>query len=128
MGKIHNEGTENEEKIEDADGMIPGLIRCAAVGCSVWFHPMCAVLSSKLTMKSQSQPPKKGQNEEIEDALRTDRDLSKEYSLKTTEVRKQGKSFAIHIGFCGLHHQNREASFYGCSPETISPFMKIPNQ
>ena len=128
MGKIHNEGTENEEVIQEINGKIPGLMRCAAVGCSVWFHPMCAVLSSKLTVNPQNQSPRKCQNEEIENALSLDRKLSKEFTLEKVKVSKKGKSFVIPIGFCGLHNQKREASLYGYSPGSISSFIKIPNQ
>ena len=128
MGKIHNVGTENEEAIQEINGKIPGLMRCAAVGCSVWFHPMCAVLSSKLTVNTQNQSPRKCHNEEIDTALSLDRNLSKEFTLEKITVTKKGKSVVIPIGFCGLHNQKREPSLYGYSPGAISSFIKIPNQ
>ena len=129
MGKIHNKGTKSEEEIQEINGKIPGLMRCAAVGCSVWFHPMCAVLSSQLTVHPQNQsPPRKCHNEEMENALRADRNLSKEFTLEKIKVTKKGKTFVVPIGFCGLHNQKREASLYGYSPGAVSPFIKIPNQ
>eukprot|EP01083_Nonionella_stella_P208436 756411_1 len=60
MGHVHNKGHENQaiveiSSVEEGVSRIPGLIKCAASGCAITFHPMCAMLASKL--QSRGTPP-----------------------------------------------------------------------
>jgi len=128
MGLIHNLGREKEEilshrsssfyqdrGISSADHMdlVPGLIRCGAKGCYVSFHPMCAVLSSKLRHDITHADGSKSSHKQ------DDKDLSKIYSLTLVNMmRKTERSngsicSVVPIAFCGIHNPNREDQFYG---------------
>jgi len=132
----------NEKKTNNmnADHGVSGLIRCAANGCNVMFHPMCATLISKLrTPEFAATADDKQKNAESE-KMKRDKKLCQEYTLDLLEVsRKVGetrsqpgieKKCIVPVGFCGIHNPKRDASFYGCPPaaESIKDFITLPYQ
>jgi len=148
MGKIHNEFDEKEEALiapssshsSSAESM--GLIKCAATNCTITFHPMCALLSTKLApehLESQRRKVKKS-SPDVDDTL-----LCQRYSLDLVEVSRQeggdgigghaeDKTFIVPVGFCGLHNSERAEDMYGLLPKDseqtkmISDLMYIPYQ
>eukprot|EP00558_Chaetoceros_sp_UNC1202_P014011 CAMPEP_0197243746 /NCGR_PEP_ID=MMETSP1429-20130617/9095_1 /TAXON_ID=49237 /ORGANISM="Chaetoceros sp., Strain UNC1202" /LENGTH=230 /DNA_ID=CAMNT_0042704011 /DNA_START=72 /DNA_END=764 /DNA_ORIENTATION=+ len=150
MGSVHNRGYESEETLQvdhDQDGAdrVPGLIKCAAANCDVTFHPMCAVLSTKLRSDvgspeseaaSSSNANNKDDDDQFKGQKKRDADLCKQYSLDILDVRRTDgdgneETYSLPVVFCGLHNQNRDASFYGCLPcvePRISGLMRIPYQ
>ncbi len=111
-----------------------GLTRCAASGCLVAFHPMCALLASKLnasnvgtndnTTKTKSVR-KTRRTENIESEMKSDdkekiaaeQKLSLEYTLRLVKLTRAGEaSTVIPVAFCGIHNPSRDGSFYGCLP------------
>jgi hypothetical protein len=117
-----------------------GLTRCAARGCLIAFHPMCALLASKVlaskvgmndeVSKVKSVRARKTRRtEHIEDAVKSndkekiaaDQKLSLEYTLQLVQlIRAEGggkvDNTVIPVAFCGIHNPLRDNSFYGCLP------------
>jgi hypothetical protein len=115
---------------------IVGLTRCAARGCLVSFHPMCALLASK--SKEENSPHAKtlrtrltrhstGQglgNMKIDEKANTEADtkLCNEYTLQLVQLAsahatgEKDTKAVIPIAFCGIHNPRRDASSYGCLP------------
>lgn len=131
MGRIHNEGQSKEEILplqnpNDACGInVPGLIRCASTGCNILFHPMCALLYTKLSAREK--------NTENSDEARCWK-----FSLELLDVIQRGgidetDSYVVPVGFCGLHNIERREE-YGCLPvdtmetKTLFDIMRIPHQ
>jgi hypothetical protein len=107
------------------------LIRCAASGCRVLFHPMCALLASKIaTSEAQGEMP----SGKLERLKILDSQLCKQYTLtmmKCTTVSPCGdeESEVRPVAFCGLHNPIRETSLFGCYPcgGLIGEAMRIPS-
>jgi len=99
--------------LANSPNLVPGLVRCAAKGCFVTFHPMCAVLSSKLRQDNNYVENGKTHRKE------KDKYLSKSYTLTLISVRRQNESSNVNsesvvpVAFCGLHNPLREEEFYG---------------
>eukprot|EP00804_Cyclotella_cryptica_P019156 CCRYP_017798-RA/>CCRYP_017798-RA protein AED:0.33 eAED:0.33 QI:135/1/1/1/0/0/2/232/913 len=117
-----------------------GLVQCAARGCYVAFHPMCALIASKTNMEemisvpsrrtrvSTEQTTEEKKCEEDDDRVVEDRKLCNEYTLQLVKlVRTEGawprgnntktkKTTIIPVAFCGLHNPGRDSAFYGCLP------------
>ena len=118
-----------------------GLIKCAAVGCTVMFHPMCATLVTKLLdlPDTSSRPTNsftldltevsyeviKEKKEKLSDNLFIARGGKNADQANKTTVKR-----IIPVGFCCLHNPKREKSLYGCTPKAniMSHFMNIPYQ
>ena len=138
MGRIHNAGQEKEEVLQlqspqDANGItIPGLTKCAATSCNVHFHPMCALLYTKLSknyIDSGSNPHKKPLSDKVR---------CQQFSLELLDVvQRDGEddvhSYVVPVGFCGLHNIKRREE-YGCLPcedeetKVLFDSMRIPYQ
>jgi hypothetical protein len=159
MGKVHNAGEENEEVLlpkmrtrqsteaplgrsleEDMDE-VPGLIKCAAVGCNIRFHPMCALIQNKLLVgkvAKRSEGNEKNKHLfncqkfslELLDVVDRDTDVTSGFS-----EGKHGNNdpCVIPVGFCSMHNFSRRESF-GCMPcydeqnKVLVDRMKIPYQ
>lgn len=131
-----------------------GLIKCAAIGCHVMFHPMCAVLVSKSSCMEGSK-----QQQIKKDSIQEDIELCTQYTLELLEVKHEkvqcyqgdekvkdslfmvrggGNSFdekimetsIVPIGLCGIHNPYRKKTFYGCTPgaKTMADYIRIPYQ
>jgi len=148
-GISHHEGKETIDNVrtdlldskrnEGGHGILPpGLIKCAAKGCGITFHPMCATLATRLlphpagsnaTRKvRKGSPGDVGQRSgfqkatSMEASTMVDVHLSKQYTLTLVDV-KHGKdsdcdatSSIVPVAFCGLHNPERESEFYGRLP------------
>ncbi|KAL3769360.1 hypothetical protein ACHAWO_001557 [Cyclotella atomus] len=103
-----------------------GLTKCAAPGCYVAFHPMCALVASKMgtiddqcsasnrkTRLSIEQEEKKSEDEDDEDVA-ADKKLCNEYTLQLVKLTHLEET--IPVAFCGLHNPGREIAFYGKLP------------
>ena len=123
MGATHNLGTKKEEIISHQPvsfhqdngvligsslNLVPGLVRCSARGCFVTFHPMCAVLATRLGDDNAQADSLKSNRKE------KDRDSSMGYTLTLVNVERRNEISAekcetiIPIAFCALHHSLRE--------------------
>lgn len=125
-----------------SDGYCSGLIKCAAVGCSVTFHPMCATLVTRFIVETQDVKYEgKSRNEHnLNRKKRIDLDLCHRYTLEMIETtREEGcygsipggeKVNIIPLAFCGIHNPKREPSFYGShsTGDHFSSMMSIPFQ
>ena len=114
-----------------------GLTRCAARGCLIAFHPMCALLASKLrtsnvgmmndTAKMKSvRKTRRTENIESEiksddkEKIASDQRLSLEYTLQLVKLTRAGESgVVIPVAFCGIHNPSRDDSSYGCLPAAL---------
>lgn len=106
-----------------------GLTKCAAPGCYVAFHPMCALLASKVDMPDQNlavssqktrlsieqlDEEKKSEDEEDNTTILADEKLCKEYTLQLVKLPSSQETIAV--AFCGLHNPARGVSSYGRLP------------
>jgi len=153
MGKIHNEGQVNEEVLqvtESPNAQISpstlGLIKCAATGCSLYFHPMCALLYTKFSQEyfnhlRKDNPKGSFQSKDCDhyelDFVQVSRKEGTSIVAGMTEMNEDDddeQTYILPVGFCGLHNKLRGADIYGMPPrdseefEKISRLMKIPYQ
>jgi len=92
------------------------LAKCAARGCFVHFHPMCAHLVNTLSHSNKS-----GVSPNNPDQGTSDEQLCDEYTLdilKVSAPTDHGKeSFGdkehVPVMFCGLHNPKRDDMYYG---------------
>lgn len=92
-----------------------GIVKCAASGCSIYFHPMCALYLSKCDEISSKSPlgdaaayedgdqagnedkPKEYQDQRLQQLLLDDKKLCRQYSLRFAKckipgIRRVGKA------------------------------------
>ena len=105
-----------------------GLTRCAARGCLVSFHPMCAVLSSKMARNQTDQAFKRRRtSRRSNEADEKDAKLCNEYTFQLVQLSKskaaicenasgEDSSDILPVAFCGLHNPCRDATYFGCLP------------
>mmetsp|Transcript_36357 Transcript_36357/g.74117 ORF Transcript_36357/g.74117 Transcript_36357/m.74117 type:complete len:864 (-) Transcript_36357:1037-3628(-) len=106
-----------------------GLTRCAARGCFVSFHPMCALLTSKMETSQDNHAGKKRRKSRHNNELdEEDTKLCNEYTLQLVQLSRPGATDGnntkgedtacnvVPIAFCGLHNPRRDASYFGCLP------------
>lgn len=111
-----------------------GLIKCAARGCLVRFHPMCALLATKLEQETTSYPEQV--SSDLESCKARDAQHCRQYNLSFVNCSRiegssgsmpgTAKSDLLPVGFCGLHNPKRERSFYGCPPGGFETAMRVP--
>lgn len=113
---------------EEAVSRNNSLVKCAASNCRVRFHPMCALLASKL--QNHTAPPTKIDCEESEDRtdiqkkIFRDRAVTKDFTLKSMNYeggvlvgnKHDSVPNRIPVCFCSFHHPSRDASLYGLYP------------
>lgn len=101
------------------------LVKCAAARCRVFFHPMCALLVSKLTW--QSSRPRKSPQAGLQSSPRSpqilkDLDLASRFTLTVVDCEAVQKGpgkdrlLQIPVCFCCFHNPMREPSLYGIYP------------
>jgi len=116
-----------------------GLVRCAARGCFVAFHPMCGLLSTKLNSSDQdvgkssakhrssrkASEAFEGKNLQREgDVVAEDKKLCNQYTFQLVRVKRpvieedsnDKISLVLPIAYCGIHNPLRDESFYGFLP------------
>lgn len=91
------------------------VVRCAADGCCVQFHPMCAVLYSAASRINHSQLWK-GDAKTRDALLCTQFQLSLLHTTFREARTFYGESVDLPVGFCGFHNRNRAEDFYGMYP------------
>ena len=108
------------------------LVKCAAAGCHISVHPMCALvssLSSQSIMESHQKEHGIPTENSLEKAKERDTELCTQYTLTFASVRGSVSGvrcpISLPIIFCGMHHPARERSFYGLYPG--GKFMDIEN-
>ena len=112
-------GTKGDKNNEFASG----LAICAAKGCYIKFHPMCAVLSTKVLALGTLS--KKGSRNIVDEKI-ADEIHCKEYTFALAAVSDNEEQIAskpsgegpsiVPIAFCGLHNPARGEEYYGCLP------------
>ena len=104
-----------------------GVTKCAGNRCSIYFHPMCAILVSKMATKSV-HPPEKVLSMDLPNRKQQDIYLSTQATLKFMHCNLGKSSTVIPVAFCGYHNPLREPTFYGCYPagQWIGESVRIP--
>lgn len=114
------------------------LTKCAARGCLVAFHPMCALLTSKSKVGEVENNTRvksvrtrltrrNGQcvgdiKTDEKDIVEADKNLCNEYTLDLVHLTRANAAgegdtkSIIPVAFCGIHNPRRDASSYGCIP------------
>uniref|UniRef100_A0A7S4ABE3 Uncharacterized protein n=2 Tax=Pseudo-nitzschia australis TaxID=44445 RepID=A0A7S4ABE3_9STRA len=114
------------------------VVKCAAVGCHISAHPMCALASSLTSQSMNESNHNKSENKpqnlsRIEKAKKRDTELCSQYTLTFASVRgkNSGVKTTVPIFFCGIHNPAREKSFYGFYPGgkmmDINETLKVPS-
>ena len=106
------------------------LIRCVASGCMVQFHPMCALLASKIATSEamENELP----SDQLERINVLDSQLCKHYTLTimkcTVKETEEPITKVLPVAFCGFHNPGRETSLFGCYPcgGILGENMRIP--
>ena len=103
-----------------------GLTKCAVEGCFIAFHPMCALIASKLNKtrdqavatpnnhKTGPSIEEEKKSDEDDDAVLADKELCNEYTLQLVKLPQSEAT--IPVAFCGLHNAGRGSSLYGRLP------------
>jgi len=130
------------------------LVKCAAKGCMVAFHPFCAMLVSKCRSDENNRESNYASRSEttstheaifgneassvLAKKLKDDYSLSKQYTLQLLELSRlegsngtfpgEKKKSVVPVAFCGIHNPKRHPSLYGYIPEDFSfaSSMRIP--
>ena len=119
-----------------------GIVNCAASGCSLYFHPMCALYLSKCEdVRIEDLESSKGTNGKdptrksrstahsldyrLEQILEEDKYICSQYSLRfakcvipggTGKAPQSPSSSVLPVCFCGIHNPSRDRSLYGLYP------------
>ena len=102
------------------------LIKCAGSRCQIFFHPMCALLSSRYSdMQLESGDPLSGQYHPFT-AKGVDQRLGAAFTLSAVDCeamtakvgydRMNRRTIQIPIGFCGIHNPQRLRTSRGLYP------------
>jgi hypothetical protein len=141
-------GLGNLGKFRSNDSVV-SLMKCAAKGCHIFFHPMCATLVSRVPFTPESSLDQISSPRQGKKSLRAfnstiDAELAAQYTfhyISATDSEDQKRSLQheelggmIPVAFCGWHNPRRELSFFGCPPITNVPipsncmlnWIKIP--
>jgi hypothetical protein len=120
------------------------VVKCAAAGCHISVHPMCALASSLTTRsihEASHEKSKNGTLDNIGKAKQRDLELCSQYTLTFASIRGFAHSVGkdpgarcaafLPIIFCGIHNPAREQSFHGLYPGgksmDIEQTLKIPS-
>ena len=123
-----------------------GLTKCAAAGCSVRFHPMCALFLSKCEENStgvvgpskpatpdwlatqnfrstEEKDRRTSQDRRLEKLKEEDKKLCRQYTLAFAKCwipgsnsGAVGSATLLPVCFCGIHNPRRDRSLYGLYP------------
>ena len=107
------------------------LVRCVASGCLVKFHPMCALLASKMAASETRQVD--ASSDVLERMNGVDSQLCKEYTLTMMKCQvgesENRITKVLPVAFCGFHNPTRDTSLFGCYPcgGILGESMRIPS-
>lgn len=99
-------------------------VKCAAEGCAVLVHPMCAALVSQANTKHHLFSSGRAECDLLPEAL--DSFLCTQYTLAFTEASAynsaQGKheTKTLPVVFCGIHNPRRRDDRWGWPPGNVS--------
>jgi hypothetical protein len=114
------------------------IVLCAAKGCHVAFHPMCAIIASLAAKVDRNSNANETANppEESVKAAEDDAFLCTQYRLsmietswaETTGSTPRACSRVLPVAFCGYHNPDRQADFSGLYPGNcyLGGAMRIP--
>jgi hypothetical protein len=124
--------------------------KCAANGCHIRFHPMCALLVSKLAEEEESLLPSKSEPGSPQPRLERDKsdDIrhTNKFTLTFAQVSynpyteyttdgigklksREKSSTLVPLAFCGIHNPERDPSLYGSYPAGLhfdESVLRIP--
>lgn len=120
------------------------VVKCAAAGCHISVHPMCALVSSLTSQSINEASHEKSENatlDDIEKVKQKDIELCSQYTLTFASIRGLAHSVGkdpgarcaafLPIVFCGIHNPAREQSFHGLYPGgksmDIEQTLKVPS-
>jgi len=126
----------------------PGLVKCAAQGCTIMFHPLCAILFSKIEVSdpvvyqirnnNTTKGSKKNCSVNFQKKKEEDHYWCNQYVLTLLQTKRtegtlgnlKGKyiNCVLPVTFCGLHNPRRDKAFYGCPAGggSIASAMRVP--
>lgn len=125
-------GLGNLGKLRSNESVV-SLTKCAAKGCHVFFHPMCATLVSRVPSSSENSldttsSPVEGKKNFRALNRTIDAELAAQYTfhyVSETDIENKTRSLPheqvgriIPVSFCGWHNPGRELSLFGCPPIT----------
>ena len=123
-GKTERPRTSNGPLYEHSSGIRGFVIKCAGSRCQVYFHPMCALVSSKYSETQESGDPLSGQYHPFT-VQGIDQRLSSAFTLSAVSCeatrsvgndRMNRRTIQIPIGFCGFHNPQRLRTSRGLYP------------
>jgi hypothetical protein len=109
------------------------VVGCAAVGCNIQFHPMCAlILSNAADLHGLSNKPGSYTRSVNDAAIEHDKFLCTQYRLAKLDVGRGGNHAfreKLPVAFCGIHNPDRRDDFYGFYPggQKLAHAMSIPS-
>jgi len=117
-------------------GSSTSLVRCAARGCYVMFHPMCALLSSRV---HRTDEPNNADAALDKMELRTsDIYFCSQYTLTFIQCNRTERSIGkpsgrtveslLPVALCGLHNPKRQNHLFGCPPavKNFKAHVRVP--
>jgi hypothetical protein len=125
-------GLGNLGKLRSSDPVV-SLMKCAAKGCHVYFHPMCATLVSRVPSTPDSSLDQISSPREVKKNFHAfnsaiDAELAAQYTFhylsevdsedQTRSLQHEELGGMIPVSFCGWHNPRRELSLFGCPPIT----------
>jgi hypothetical protein len=128
---MHNMGSEKEEimfydEAELEDHVNPnkkGLVNCGGDGCKVYFHPMCALLYTKLLPEAKNSLDKKGRSKPSKSAEEDDEKLTRRFTFDILNVKQPNEEtgeineFTAPVAFCPWHNPERSIDMQGLPPK-----------
>lgn len=106
------------------------VMRCAADNCQVFFHPLCALITSNAADVHHESTQLDHDESESERLIRRDKFLCTQFKLAKLEVATTatGETATLPVAFCGYHNPERRADFYGLYPggRCLRDAMRIP--
>ena len=120
------------------------VVKCAAPGCHISVHPMCALASTLISQSTNNGSHEASENvtlDNIKRAKKTDEELCSQYTLTFASIRGLAHSFGkdpgarcattLPIFFCGIHNPAREQSYRGLYPGggfiDAEQILKVPS-
>ena len=117
--------------LASAEGNVNAVVKCAAKGCYIRFHAMCALLVTKTRCRANEKVASKKRRLSRLDRQNIDIQRCLDYTLDVVEVTAQGSSNTskfVPIAYCGLHNPLRDDNYFGlpsCGGAIVSS-MRIP--
>ena len=121
------------------------LVKCAAANCQVIFHPMCALVLTKVLARTQAGQPSTTSQKTTDEgfdlkvSMAEDLKLCSEFTMTildceastpaTGQAADETRTLKLPICFCGIHNPKRDRTMYGLYPEgrfITKEIMRVP--